>query len=262
MDKKDKFGNITCGKGFPKCFTDTTIVNEDGYPMYCRRNDGRTWEVSCNGRTITLDNRSIVPYNSYLLKKYNAHINVEVCTTVNAIKYIHKYIYKGSDLTTVSIEDDYDEINMHIQMRYLGPTQAAWQIFGFPVHEKKPAIEVLSVHEPGKQPIAWPEGATDKTIRDIIDSSRSKLMAYFEIHRKNPNGEKYLYHEIPTYFVWNAKERKWTRRQKGRAIGRIHHAKPTQGERYYLRMLLTTVRGPQSFEHLRTVDGTLHNTFR
>ena len=87
-------------------------------------------------------------------------------------------------------------------------------------------------------------------------------MAYFEIHRKNPNGEKYLYHEIPTYFVWNAKERKWTRRQKGRAIGRIHHAKPTQGERYYLRMLLTTVRGPQSFEHLRTVDGTLHNTFR
>ena len=262
MDKKDKVGNPICGKGFPKAFTDATVVDEDGYPNYRRRDDGRTWDVSCNGRTIALDNRSIVPYNPYLLKRYDAHINVEVCTTVNAIKYIHKYIYKGSDLATVNIEDDYDETNMHIQARYLGPTQAAWQIFAFPVHEEKPAVTVLSVHEPDKQPVAWPEGATDEEIRGIMESSRSKLMAYFELHRENPNGPKYLYQEIPAHFVWSTKACRWIPRKQGQAIGRIHHANPTQGERYYLRMLLTNVRGPQSFEDLRTVDGTVYDTFR
>jgi hypothetical protein len=262
MNKKDNIGNPICWKVFPKSFTAETRIDEDGYPNYRRRDDGRTWEVSCKGRTVTVHNRSVVPYNPYLLKRYNAHINVEVCTTVSAIKYIHKYIYKGQDLATVRIEDDHDEIDMHIQARYLGPTQAAWQIFGYPVHEEKPSITVLPVHEPGKQPVAWPEGATDEEIREAMESSRSKLMAYFDLHRNEPDGQKYLYQEIPAHFVWNAKERKWTPRTKGQAVGRIHHANPTQGERYYLRMLLTNVRGPQSFEDLRTVDGTVYDTFR
>src|SRR5438552_19140463 len=96
------------------------------------------------------------------------HISIiEVCTTVSTIKYIHKYIYKGSDLATVSIEDDHDEINMHIQAWYLSPTRAAWQIFAFPVHEEKLSIEVLSVHELGKQPVTWLEGVTDEYTNQV-----------------------------------------------------------------------------------------------
>ena len=34
------------------------------------------------------------------------------------------------------------------------------------------------------------------------------------------------------------------------------------GERYYLRLLLTVVRGAVSFEHLRTVDGIVYPTFK
>jgi len=34
------------------------------------------------------------------------------------------------------------------------------------------------------------------------------------------------------------------------------------GERYYLRLLLTVVCGAQSFDHLRTVDGLIHTTFK
>jgi hypothetical protein len=33
-------------------------------------------------------------------------------------------------------------------------------------------------------------------------------------------------------------------------------------ERYYLWMLLNCVKGGTSYEHLRTVDGTKHNTFK
>ena len=35
--------------------------------------------------------------------KYNAHINVEVYGSIYAVKYIHKYIYKGTDRITVGV---------------------------------------------------------------------------------------------------------------------------------------------------------------
>ncbi len=51
-------------------------------------------------------------------------------------------------------------------------------------------------------------------------------------------------------------------RKKSFAIGRIYYAHPTLGERYYLRMLLNCVKGATSYKHLRTVDGTKHETFK
>ncbi|XP_022004614.1 uncharacterized protein LOC110902209 [Helianthus annuus] len=44
--------------------------------------------------------------------------------------------------------------------------------------------------------------------------------------------------------------------------GRIVSANPAEGERYYLRLLLSNVRGPTSFEHLCTVNGQQCATFR
>lgn len=43
---------------------------------------------------IRVDNRYVVPYNSFLLNKYECHVNVEAVTTVDVVKYIYKYIYK------------------------------------------------------------------------------------------------------------------------------------------------------------------------
>ena len=39
-------------------------------------------------------------------------------------------------------------------------------------------------------------------------------------------------------------------------------ASPFNGERYYLRLLLTVVRGGRSFQDLRTVDGVEYPTFK
>ena len=55
---------------------------------------------------VPLDNRHIVPYNSYLSKKYNAHINVEICSTINSCKYLYKYVYKGPDMASVQAVDN------------------------------------------------------------------------------------------------------------------------------------------------------------
>ncbi|GFS55557.1 helitron_like_N domain-containing protein [Trichonephila inaurata madagascariensis] len=67
---------------------DTTAENIDGYPIY-RRCDNAN-HIVINGNVV--DNRWIVPYNPYLTKKYNAHINMEICSS---IKSICKYVYKG-----------------------------------------------------------------------------------------------------------------------------------------------------------------------
>ena len=90
-----------CTKKFPKDFTEVTMEC-DGYPQYRRRDDGKY--VMKNG--VPLDNRHIVPYNPYLSKKYNAHINVEICSTINSCKYLYKYVYKGPDMASVQVVDN------------------------------------------------------------------------------------------------------------------------------------------------------------
>lgn len=44
----------------------------------------------------------MVPYNTFLLKKYGCHLNVEACTSVKPVGYLYKYIFKGSDSADVS----------------------------------------------------------------------------------------------------------------------------------------------------------------
>ena len=50
-----------------------------------------------NEKEVIIDNRNVIPYNLYLLKKYNCHINFEVVDSIKAIKYINKYQMKGLD---------------------------------------------------------------------------------------------------------------------------------------------------------------------
>ena len=42
----------------------------------------------------------------------------------------------------------------------------------------------------------------------------------------------------------------------------MYFASPNYGERFYLRLLLTVVKGPKSFQSLRTVDNVVHDTFK
>ncbi len=51
------------------------------------------------------ENRWVVPHNPYLSRRYNAHINVEYCYSVASVKYIHKYIHKGTDRVMFRLED-------------------------------------------------------------------------------------------------------------------------------------------------------------
>ena len=50
--------------------------------------------------------------------------------------------------------------------------------------------------------------------------------------------------------------------KKTKCFGRIYTVNPADIERYYLRILLLHVKGPQSFDDIRTVDVILCNSFQ
>ncbi|CAE1229740.1 unnamed protein product [Acanthosepion pharaonis] len=109
----------TCAKGYPRKFITQTQTATDGYPLYRRRSSadgGRTVTVKGN----TLDNRSVLPYCPLLSKTFGAHINVEYCHSVKSIKYICKYVYKGSGAAIFGIRRD---------NCYLSSREDFWQIF-------------------------------------------------------------------------------------------------------------------------------------
>ncbi|XP_073359734.1 uncharacterized protein [Aegilops tauschii subsp. strangulata] len=89
-----------CKCRYPRSFNENTAQGKDSYPVYRRRDDGRRAKV----RGKMLDNRWVVPYNPYLLRMFNCHINVEVCSSIKAVKYLYKYIYKGHDKASFSID--------------------------------------------------------------------------------------------------------------------------------------------------------------
>jgi hypothetical protein len=111
-----------CSKNFPKEFCEHTSVGEDGYPKYARPDNGRVYVT----KDFTYDNRWVVPHCPLILLLLMCHINVELTFNIRAIKYIHKYIYKGHDRTTMEFGKDIDEIKQYLDARYIGAPEAVW----------------------------------------------------------------------------------------------------------------------------------------
>ncbi len=63
-------------------------------------------------------------------------------------------------------------------------------------------------------------------------------------------------------FTWTNGTKKWTIRQRGCCVGRLYFVNPFVGEHYFLRTLLTKVKGAVFFEVLRTINGVVHDTFK
>lgn len=95
--------NKKCSKKYSKPLISETQTNDNGYPLYRRRSTvygGHTAQVNIAAGIrgpINMDNSLIVQYSPDLTKIVNAHISVEYCSLVISIKYVCKYVNKGSD---------------------------------------------------------------------------------------------------------------------------------------------------------------------
>ena len=147
-----------CERHFPKDLQNDTVMVDNAYPLYRRR--GRFTVVKSG---VQVGDQWVVPYNAYLLLKFNCHINVESCGGIGAIKYLYKYQLKGPDRAAVAIEpaagegvdgaanpqeNVRDEIKQFVEGRYLSAQSSAWRLFGFDVLRRHPNVERLQLHLP------------------------------------------------------------------------------------------------------------------
>lgn len=172
-----------CTKDYPKDFCHQTVVLDNGYIKHRRRNTGRViMKRARGGHLIELDNRSVVPYNIYLLAKYDCHINVEICNSVQSVKYLHKYVYKGPDRAVLE-GDDVDEIRQYLEGRYVSAHEAAWRILGFETHGISHSVVRLAVHLPDQQFVAFNANASVQAA--LRNNERTMLTEFFRLNQSN-----------------------------------------------------------------------------
>lgn len=270
-----------CTKSFPKDFIDTTQTGHDGYPKYRRRKEedgGKTLTLKKhpNGTCgVTVSNQWVVPYNPFLLRQMKSHTNVELCMSVKSIKYVLKYVNKGCDQAIYSLQQSQnrssiDEIGQYQHARYVGSTEAAYRVLGCPIHEHFPPVSQLAIHLENGQRVYFTETTTTQELSNR-QPPRTTLTEFFVLCQRDPFAKTLTYPQVPQYYTWN---KKWERRKRGipdttypgifksQCLGRVYTISPNQGECYFLRLLLHEVKGPESFQHLREVNGHDCSSYR
>ncbi|GBO46992.1 hypothetical protein AVEN_154628-1 [Araneus ventricosus] len=270
-----KEGN--CSKMYPRQFIKETQFATDGYPLYRRRkpeDGGQTATVKMKSDSVVIDNRWIVPYSPLLLKMFDAHINVECCNSIKSIKYILKYVHKGSDqgvFAAHSSNNCIDEISEYQAGRYISSNEAAWRIFGFPIHERYPTVIHLDMHLENGQRIYFSE---DNLQCRLANPPNTTLTGFFELCKNDNFAKTLLYCNVPKFYTWDKSKKVFNRRKQGAiveghddirsvdALGRVYTVHSRNTDCYYLRLLLHKIKGPTSFKDLRTVNGIEYETYR
>ena len=264
-----------CIKRFPRPFLQDSQTGQDGYPLYRRRmpeNGGQTCKLKIRcGEEVIVTNQWIVPHNQLLCKIFQAHINVESCNSVKSIKYICKYINKGSDMAVFAVEQEgqpIDEIKNYQMGRYISTNEAMWRFLSFPIHQHYPAVVKLAVNLENGQRVYF----TEQTARQKVDRPpQTTLTSFFELCRADKFAKTLLYHQVPTFYTLGRNEQ-WNRRKPGAhvepgvkasgTIGRVYTVSPNQHECFFLRLLLHTVTGPTSFQDLLRFEDHICPTYR
>jgi hypothetical protein len=150
----------------------------------------------------------VVPHNVYLSTKYDVHINVEVCNNIRVVKYMFKYVYKGHDraIVEISCQSDNaiegnvvetDEIKKYLDYRYVSPSEAAWRIFKFDMHEWFPTIEHLQYHLPNQQMVLFDDDNDVHEVATRLTISRTMLIEWFKTNRESEVARSLTFDQFP-----------------------------------------------------------------
>ncbi|XP_076066133.1 uncharacterized protein LOC143039775 [Oratosquilla oratoria] len=260
--------NGVCGKNFPKpCWNDILFGN-NGYLQYRRRapvEGGFTFERKIKGKTITVDDSWVVPYNPYLCLKYNAHINVKCSNSIKCIAYVTKYVNKGCDkilYTKPKEGEPVNEVRNYLEARYINANETTWKIFKFLIHRSFPPITSLDLYLENENKNYYRETDLEHKISEQANQD-TQLTAFFKLCKTNEFAKTLYYPEVPSHFVYDKDKHTWHERMtKTSSLGRMRDVDTKTVELFYLRMLLTHKKDPTGYTDLRTVDGVLYDTFR
>ncbi|XP_026398121.1 uncharacterized protein LOC113293891 [Papaver somniferum] len=236
---KDKM----CSKQYPKEFSRDTNIDKYGYPIYRRRDKGRT--AVKDG--IELDNTWVVPHNIDLIVQFDAHINVEVCNSIGAlVKYLFKYIKKGKDRVTIVIEKDPERSEDSGEEEY-----------------RDPSVERLPYHLEGEHQVIFRDTDVLEDVLDNPSAKCTKFLEWFEANKKYQEARDITYADFPSEFVWDNTIKEWRPRIRGNAVGSYEELKIVGGTTHATFRDTCVALGLLSYDsewHLRLIKASTYST--
>ncbi|GFU96283.1 ATP-dependent DNA helicase [Trichonephila clavipes] len=128
-----------------------------------------------------------------------------------------------------------DEVTTYQQGLYISSSETVWRLLNFPIHQRYPTVVHFAVHLKGGQRVYYEPGQPTSHLTDT--PPKTTLTAFF-ISAKQTLLQKHCY--FPGYVTDNA-------------LARVYTVHPNNREAFHMRLLLHHVRGPISFEDLKTV---------
>jgi hypothetical protein len=192
----ERCGVAGCSRRYPMPFAaETTHGVADTKVTYRRRAqaDGG-YEYRRPRDNALFTNQHVVPYNPWLLLRYRCDLNVEACTSVGAIRYLFKYIFKGGDRLNVRLRRvgpganaptgegasaNADEVSCYLDTRYIGPHESVDLLMGLPTWGHTHVTYRLPVHLPGQQRVIH-NGTRADAQRSLARNASTELTSFFQ----------------------------------------------------------------------------------
>jgi hypothetical protein len=138
--------------------------------------------------------------------RYKCHINVELCSSITAVKYLYKYVYKGHDRALAVVRPEAralpaaapqtaasgadgnnvpatrDEVQNYLDGRYVSASEACHRLFAFDLHGMHPNVYCLAVHLPNEQTTYFSEGTT--VGEAMMRSNSTTLTSWCDFNQK------------------------------------------------------------------------------
>ncbi|GBN19202.1 hypothetical protein AVEN_216259-1 [Araneus ventricosus] len=140
-----------------------------------------------------------------------------------------------------------------------------------PIHERHPTVIHFSVHLANGQGVYF---TTKNVLERVQVPPETTLTVFFTLCQSDEFVLTLLYHQVPKYYAWNARNKKWDPRKSGQIVpenlgiissdtlGGVYTIHPSNFECFHLRLLLHEVLGPTSFFRFKSVNGTVCKTFK
>jgi len=114
--------------------------------------------------------------------KYDCHMNAEIVSNLDTVKYVHKYLHKGSDMAVAAVGNEADEIQTYLDARYITATEAAWKILACDNYWQSHTVVRLHCHLPEMHRVTFDEA---DMLEDVIESAEDNVdRVLCELHHR------------------------------------------------------------------------------
>lgn len=129
----------------------------------------------------SVTNQDIVPYNQYLLLKYDCYTCCDVINPDSIVKYL-KCVHEGQEFARAKIGTVVHEIEQYLNARCVSACGVIRLLFGFVTVSRIPAVTARQTHLENDHRVQMSKSPTHEQRLLAADSTTSALVEYLRRH--------------------------------------------------------------------------------